>query len=71
MPLRGQGHSKLVQDETPFFSSLADLDVWAAKCSKKLTGLVEYQPRSQVQDLPSEGRGKLLVNGIDLFIKLC
>jgi mannosyl-glycoprotein endo-beta-N-acetylglucosaminidase len=62
MPLRGTGHSKLVGDEAPYFESLAELDAWAATASKKLSGVLGFQPNRQIDGLDKEHRGKLLVN---------
>jgi mannosyl-glycoprotein endo-beta-N-acetylglucosaminidase len=61
MPLRGTGHSKLVGDQDPYFSSLADLDVWATVPRRKLNGLLTYKSRRNLEGAPSDGRGKLLV----------
>lgn len=60
MPLRGECHSDLVRDESPYFSSLAELDTWFARPHDKLSGVLPYQPRPHV-DGQSDSRGKLLV----------
>ncbi|CCM04954.1 uncharacterized protein FIBRA_07151 [Fibroporia radiculosa] len=59
MPLRGSGHSNAVLDDAPYFTSLAELDVWASKPSAKLTSVIPYHSRSQ--DLSADGQGRLLV----------
>ncbi|KAG6375348.1 glycoside hydrolase family 85 protein [Boletus reticuloceps] len=60
MPLLGEGHSDFVRDEAPYFRSLAELDTWFAQPHDKLSGVVPYQPRPQV-DGQSDSIGKLLV----------
>ncbi|KAH7916662.1 glycoside hydrolase family 85 protein [Hygrophoropsis aurantiaca] len=57
MPLRGNNHPKLVSDDAPFFESLEDLDAWATTPTRKLSGVLRYQPTTK----SSDSRGKLLV----------
>lgn len=68
MPLRGNGHSKLVGDDAPYFESLSELDDWAVTPSKKLDGVLPYTKRSE--GLSSDQQGKLLVSKYLAIIKL-
>ena len=69
MPLRGVGHSKLVENPAPYFTTLAELDEWADQPRAKLTGLLEYRPRARVEGT-ADGRGRLLVNRTYLYPKI-
>lgn len=62
MPLRGSTHTSGSKDVAPYFKNLAELDEWASSPSAKLTGVPQYQPRTSVEGLLSNDRGKLLVN---------
>lgn len=67
MPLRGSNHSPRVQDEAPFFDTLAELDDWASKPARRLNGIVDYHPRRpEVEGLSENRHGKLLVISIVL-----
>lgn len=66
MPLRGENHSPAVNDDAPFFRTLADLDVWAATANfaKPLSNVLSYTPRSNTEVDHTGSRGKLLVRGL-------
>lgn len=70
MPLRGTDHSSKVQQDAPYFKTLEELDLWAATPSKKLSGVLGYNPLRKVDGLESEHRGKLLVMAKSLAIVL-
>ena len=62
MPLRGNEFGSSVQDEAPFFESLALLDDWVNKKEhSKLDGVLSYHPRKAVDGIITENKGKLLV----------
>ncbi|KAG6806440.1 hypothetical protein H0H92_011326, partial [Tricholoma furcatifolium] len=47
--------------DAPYFSSLNDLDVWAAgSTNRTLNGVLKYVPRTDPQDAVNQGKGKLL-----------
>ncbi|KAG6805882.1 hypothetical protein H0H92_013629, partial [Tricholoma furcatifolium] len=47
--------------DAPYFSSLNDLDVWAAGSrNRTLNGVLKYVPRTDPQDAVNQGKGKLL-----------
>lgn len=57
MPLSGSLQEKPV--ETPYFTSLDELDNWAATPKQKLRGILPYKPR---RDAGGSTRGRLLVS---------
>jgi len=62
MPLAGNAKSRVDTPldplDAPYFTTLKQLDDWAAKPRKKLDGILEYTHR--LQRAPSD-KGKLLV----------
>jgi hypothetical protein len=49
---------QVVPEDAPYFSSLSELDSWAARAPRKLTGVLTYHARRGIY---SDNQGKLLV----------
>lgn len=66
MPLYGTNHSKLVQDDAPFFVTLAELDTWGTQVPQALSGVLPYVERKLSLE-GSASQGKLLVSSCKLL----
>lgn len=66
MPLYGTNHSPLVQDDAPFFVTLAELDTWGTRIPQALSGVLPYVERKTSAE-GSGSQGKLLVSSCKLL----